>query len=149
MIDRDIFYARKSICERCPLWKNQCLKGHMLNSPVGCPEGKFPAVDGAGKMVDKPVAAPVAGCKDCQASGDVRPLTWTQALGEFQAAMKGWLAAGRPVVTDAAHNARVSACKKCPGGHYRHHQCKLCKCVVFIKAKLPTETCPANYWPRS
>jgi hypothetical protein len=100
-------------------------------------------------MADKPVPAAPTGCANCEKTNDLRPLTWTQALEEFHAALRGWLAAGRPVVSDQQHNARLGVCKKCPGGHYRHHQCKLCKCVVFIKAKLPTETCPANYWPRS
>lgn len=150
MIDRHIFDARKAICERCSFWKNQCLKGHRMNSPVGCPVNKFAGVNGAGIMPDSPVKiASAAPCTHCDEKGVIRSIGWTEALGQFQQAVDEWNAAGRPLVSQKQHAARISVCKKCPGKHYQHFQCKLCKCVVFLKAKLPTETCPANYWPRS
>ena len=55
MIDRDVFYQRKNVCEQCEFWKNRCLKGHLLQSPTGCPVKKFGPVLGAGYHPDLPV----------------------------------------------------------------------------------------------
>ena len=150
MIDRHTFYVRKAICERCAFWKNKCLKGHTLQSPVGCPVNNFPPVQGAGVLPDAPVPVtqPVP-CGTCVPDGTLKPVRWPEAMAQFQEAMARWQAAGRPTVDSAAHNRRLEVCKRCPGGHYHWFQCKLCKSLVFIKAKLPTETCPAGYWPRS
>lgn len=74
-------------------------------------------------------------------------MRWPEALEQFGWAMAKWKSSGKPLVDDEAHSKRVEICKHCPGGHYRVFQCKLCKCVVFVKAKMATETCPAGYWP--
>lgn len=150
MISRSEFLRRRDqFCIRCDFWKGVCLKGHSLSSAQGCPLRKFDPVDGADYAADAPVApaedAPKpGGC--CGGEADVEPMTWTQAVSHLAASMRDWVKAGVPLTPDDVYNTRVDTCKnECP--HYRHFQCRLCKCLVMAKARVPGEKCPADRWP--
>lgn len=153
MIDANIFYARMAVCQTCPHWKSVCLKGHGLSTPLGCPEEKFPPVEGAGYLENRPAAQLQEGitvstsCCGGLAAADVRELTYAEAAQAFVNDMKVWQAAGFPVLSDAQYTQRVDICKRCPGGFYRWFQCRACKCIIFSKAKVKTTVCPGGYWP--
>jgi len=152
MINAKAFYERQGICRACSHWKGVCLKGHGLASPLGCPERRFPGVEGADYMEDRPPSKvevnPVQPC--CGGRGavsEVKELTYTEAAAAFVRDMKTWKEAGFPVLPELEYNARVTICKSCPGGFYRFYQCRACKCIIFSKAKLKTTVCPGGYWP--
>lgn len=154
MIAKSVFDQRLAICKACRSWSNICLKGHALQSPTGCPDAKFPPVDGAAVAQSAPVIAQdtVSMFHTCcteEANSELKPLSYAEAAKRFAQAMSIWQRGGFKLVTDDLHNRRLAVCKACPGGHYRWFQCKLCKCVVALKAKLPDESCPASYWPSS
>ena len=45
-------------------------------------------------------------------------------------------------------DARLGACDVCPyiRKGWEGRRCKLCQCFVAIKAKIPSQQCPAGYW---
>ena len=91
---------------------------------------------------DKPVVA--ENPPKCTACGQIKPMTWPEALSHLQEALKRWLAEGRALASPEVEQARLNTCKQCP--HYRWFQCRLCKCVVAVKVKLPMEECPVRKW---
>lgn len=150
MINANVFYERQAVCLTCEHWKGVCLKGHGLASPLGCPIQKFPGVEGASYMEDRPAAkVEVGAALPCCGEGapEVKELTYAQAAQAFVEDMKAWKAAGFPLLSEAHYNERVGICKTCPGGFYRWFQCRACKCLIFSKAKLATTACPGGYWP--
>jgi hypothetical protein len=151
MIQREVFQARLGICQSCEFWKGVCLKGHALQSPVGCPVRKFEPVEGASYHPDRPVPVATAVSADCcgqtKLDVEVKPMTWGEAWQHFVDAMAKWKKDGRPVLEGKAYSNRVQTCKGCPGGHFHYFQCDLCKCLVYTKALLPGETCPKGFWP--
>jgi len=150
MINAKVFYERQGICALCPHWKSVCLKGHGLGSPLGCPERKFPGVEGADYMEDRPPAkVEVNAVQPCcgGAAQEVKELTYAEAAAAFVVEMKAWKAAGFPVLPGPQYDERIVICKACPGGFYRFYQCRACKCLIFTKAALPTTVCPGGFWP--
>jgi len=151
VINAKVFYERQDICRVCLHWKGVCLKGHGLASPLGCPERKFPGVEGAGYLEDRPPAkvevAAVQPCCGGTVAEEVKELTYFEAAAAFVSDLKTWSAAGFPLLSEAAYLERVGVCKACPGGFYRFYQCRACKCLIFSKAKLKTTVCPGGYWP--
>lgn len=148
---RDTFYQRLEVCKTCPYWRNVCLKGHSLRSSAGCPIHKFDPVDSADYAHDREVdltPAGAVGCRGCGSRGpaEIKPLTWPEAFTHLAASVKEWQAKGYPVLEGPAYDARIEKCKSCPGQHYAWFQCRLCRCIVYSKAKLATETCPGGYW---
>jgi hypothetical protein len=151
VIPKNVFYARRdNHCTKCEFWKGACLKGHQLSSPQGCPIKKFDPINGADYAPDRPAleapAVPPPG--NCCGKGDdeLKPMSWAQAITHLKDSMAQWERDGWPLLPDASYQARVNRCQdECP--HYRWFQCRLCKCFVFTKAKLPHETCPAGRWP--
>lgn len=153
MLDAKIFHQHREICSKCPNWKGVCLKGHVLQSPVGCPEKRFPPVEGAAYMEDRPatVAEPVVPGKCCGGAASdqyVKELSYAEALKELAASLRTWQVAGYPTLSDADYGVRTGICKSNTCGFYKWFQCRACKCVIFIKAKLKTTECPARLWPR-
>ena len=59
-------------------------------------------------------------------------------------AVKKWKEAGFPLTPEAAYHARLKVCRVCP--EYQWFQCKQCRCVIYSKAKLATESCPLGLW---
>jgi len=150
MVAHETFHKRLEICKPCAYWRGVCLKGHSLRGAAGCPIRKFEPVDAADYAHDKPVdltkpaAAPCRGCG--QAPAEIKPMTWPEALAHLGQSMKTWTAQGFPLCDGAAYAARIEKCKNCPGGHYAWFQCRLCKCIVYSKAKLGNESCPERHW---
>lgn len=151
MISRSDFLRRRDeFCTRCEFWKGACLKGHALASAQGCPLRKFEPVDGADYAPDAPIA-PAAevpkpgGC--CGGDAGIKPMTWAEATTHLAESMRDWLAEGAPMTPDDVYNTRVDTCKNCP--QFRFYQCRLCKCFILAKAKVPGEQCPLNRWPAS
>ena len=118
------------------------MKGHALSGPEGCPEHKFPPVDGAGYAQERTVGSPaprlLTNC--CGGDGAMPPLTWAQVLARFIKSMAEWLAAGAPLVSSEVHGARYDQCKNCT--KFRSFYCTHCKCIAYLKTKLATEQCP-------
>lgn len=152
MIPREVFYARKEICQPCAYWRGACLKGHPLQSPVGCPIKKFEPIQNAGYHPDKevPVTDDTPGVPCCgdgvAVRDDVEPLSWSQALSKFAESMKKAHDQGWPLVSDQEHGARNSICRSCT--QYRYFQCRICRCVAWAKAALASEDCPQGFWPK-
>lgn len=150
MIPRDIFNDRRdNYCAQCSWWRGVCKKGHKLSSPMGCPLKKFPPVNNADYMADRPVAPSAMALGGCRGCADPPPvplkLNFTQVLEHFARAMVEWAREGLPLLSAKAHGRRYAVCRKCP--HYAKYQCALCRCVVYVKAKVATEDCPAGKWP--
>ncbi len=153
MLDSKVFYERKALCEACKHWKGVCLKGHALSSPIGCPIRKFPPVEGAVYLDDRPPAVPqVITPGPCCGQGanqeTLREMTYPEALSNLASSMAEWAKAGFPLVTEEVYGARLKVCQGPPTcGFYRWYQCRICKCVVVAKAKLGTMKCPGGFWP--
>lgn len=154
MIERTIFYARLAVCKQCEFWRGACLKGHVLQGSLGCPVNKFEGVEGAGNLVDVPVPTPElpaiggSGCCGASAEKEIAPMTWGQVWRHLMESMASWQKAGFPVVTADEYVARIRVCRNCPKGQYQWFQCKHCRCIVYSKAKLATEVCPFDLWPK-
>ena len=41
---------------------------------------------------------------------------------------------------------RMSICKDCDEYFVATSQCKICKCITHLKARVSTESCPKNKW---
>lgn len=150
MIPRNVFYDRRdNHCAACPWWQGVCRKGHKLSSPMGCPLKKFPPVQNADYMEDRPVAPGAVARGGCRGCADPPPvplkLNFTGVLQHFARAMAEWTKAGMPLLDAQDHAARYGTCRTCP--HYAMYQCELCQCIAYVKAKVATEDCPAGKWP--
>lgn len=151
MIPRSIFYDRRdNYCLKCEFWKGRCLKKHALTSPQGCPIKKFPPIQNAGYSPDievEPAKPPSGECCGKGGDPDLKPMSWADAAKHLAAAMAQWVRDGCPLTTDEIYQERVGTCQDgCP--HFRWFQCRLCKCPIFTKAKVPTEKCDAGRWRR-
>jgi len=152
MIASHVFRERFDVhCKNCEFWKGACLKGHALQSPAGCPLQKFPPVEGGDYLPDLPVPAAESGTAArpcCQGTSDapIPEMQWSEVFTHFKSAMQVWTDAGMPLTPDDAYAERVDTCKECPRYHWFH--CRICKCLVYTKAKLQTETCPEKRWKR-
>ena len=150
MVDATIFYKRKNICQLCPNWKGVCLKGHALASPVGCPEKRFEPVEGAAYMPDnKPAQVPPRASRPCcggKVQEDLKELSYAEAARSLAQSLQTWAMSGFPLASDSEYDARLSVCRGC--SYYRWYQCRLCKCIILVKAKLRSSICPGNYWPK-
>lgn len=151
MIARAVFYARLPVCQACEYWRGACLKGHPLQSPAGCPVRKFEPVDGAGYHADTaapemPAVAASARCCGGVVAGDqdVAPLSWNQALASLAASLGEFAAKGFKLVDADTYASRLVQCRSCP--EYRFFQCRLCRCVCVVKARLAHEVCPKQKW---
>lgn len=69
-----------------------------------------------------------------------------QAMTHLKDALKQWRAAGYPLCEGEAYVQRTNVCKNCPSGFYAWFQCSQCRCVIYTKAALQTEKCPAGHW---
>lgn len=147
MIDAVIFYSRQDVCKQCEFWRGACLRGHVLQGPLGCPLKKFDGVDGTGYATDIPVNVPVlpAPGECCGQSGEIKPMTWIEVWRHLYESIQAWQKAGRPLTGPEVFNQRMAKCKACD--EYAWFQCKVCKCIAMAKAKLETEDCPRGYWP--
>lgn len=151
MIPKNVFYDRRdNHCLKCEFWKGACLKGHALSSPQGCPIKKFEPINGADYAPDRPApeAPSIPPPGNCCGGKDeeLKPMGWAEAIKHLRESLAQWEKDGRPLVPEANYHVRVNICQdNCP--HYRWFQCRLCKCLVFAKAKLPHEICPADRWP--
>jgi hypothetical protein len=149
MIPKRTFYDRRdNHCLKCEFWRGACLKGHVLSSPQGCPLKKFEPILGADYAPDLPATIPEPPAGDCCGKdADLSPMSWTQAAAHLSASLAEWVRTGVPLTDDVVYDERVDSCQDgCPS--YRWFQCRLCKCLIFTKAKLPHETCPAGRWKR-
>lgn len=74
-------------------------------------------------------------------------MTWKEAAEHLTASLATWARTGFKLAPDDVYDERVATCQdNCP--HYRWFQCRLCRCLVFTKAKVPTEECPVKRWKR-
>jgi len=115
---------------------------------MGCPVRKFPPINEAAYMEDTPVPPPARASGNCHGCGEFDPadlpLTFGEVTKHFAKAVSTWIAEGLPLVDAKVHGARYAACRGCI--HFKNYQCKLCRCIVYIKAKLATAECPKQLW---
>jgi hypothetical protein len=71
----------------------------------------------------------------------------------YAAALKKWVAAGRPTRTDEEIEAIEAICKQCEKYEPIEGRCSVCGCkiltpgiTIMSKAKLATEKCPKGKW---
>jgi hypothetical protein len=152
MLPRNIFYDRRdNYCTKCEFWKGSCRKGHSLSSPQGCPIKKFPPIEGASYAPDLPareVSNAVDSTNCCgRTDPDLTPMTWKEAADHLSASLVEWARTGFPITSDEVYAERVVTCQD-DCRNYRWFQCRLCKCLIFTKARVPSEKCPAEKWKR-
>lgn len=82
-----------------------------------------------------------------------RPPSVTAQLSSYAAAVSRWLAASRPVRTDAQVGELLAICQDNKCGKYRDGQCLACGCRVNSsgwalanKLRMATESCPKGLW---
>lgn len=57
-------------------------------------------------------------------------------------------ARGSPLtVSQETVNLRTKICHQCEFFDPSFGQCKVCSCIISLKAQLATEKCPKNRWP--
>jgi hypothetical protein len=73
----------------------------------------------------------------------------------MRAAAWHFLRTGRVRVSDEVRDERLAVCRACPYGQpavffdpEKFRTCSVCTCLVEAKARLATEECPKNLWPR-
>jgi hypothetical protein len=69
---------------------------------------------------------------------------WTEVLREFTGAMIKWAKSGLGVVDSKTHSQRYGICTGCD--QLKNHRCVDCGCIVYIKSKLESESCPLKKW---
>jgi len=98
--------------------------------------------------------------KACEEAEALRPegekLGWDFGMVcRYAAALKKWVAAGRPTRTDEEVEAIKAICKsdECKKYEPIEGRCRACGCkihtpgiTILSKAKLATETCPKDKW---
>jgi hypothetical protein len=149
VIPKNVFYDRRdNHCAKCEFWKGACLKGHGLASPQGCPIKKFEPINGADYAPDRPAPEAPSSRRPATAAGnrpELKPMSWAQAITHLKDSLAQWERDGKAAHSRGRLPRPRGRCQDdCP--HYRWFQCRLCKCLVFAKAKLPHETCPAGRW---
>ena len=50
------------------------------------------------------------------------------------------------VVNESSYKKRLETCKECPYLSDNKTYCTECGCIVELKAKFKSSTCPKNYW---
>jgi hypothetical protein len=149
MIETKTFNLRRDICKQCSWWNGVCLKGHALQGSAGCPVQKFPPVNAADyapdRYVELPKVVPVLPCCG-EVPAVLKPMTYVEAMGHLKQSLVAWKAAGYPRCEGDEYVRRTQLCKNCPSGFYAWFQCSQCKCVIYTKAALTTEHCPAGHW---
>jgi len=81
-------------------------------------------------------------------------LGWTfEMVCRYAAALKKWVAAGRPTRVDEEVAAIEAICKQCEKYEPIEGRCSVCGCkiltpgiTIMSKAKLATEKCPKGKW---
>lgn len=48
------------------------------------------------------------------------------------------------IFSNKIYYKRISLCNKCE--HYKFFQCKICKCIMPLKARIVQTNCPINKW---
>ena len=48
-------------------------------------------------------------------------------------------------VTDLQYNTRITICRSCPA-YTIIKTCSDCKCIIPVKAKLKSQSCPRGFW---
>jgi len=146
-----VFNARRAVCQVCEHWRGACLKGHLLQGPLGCPLHKFEGVDAVGYQENRPIPEPqlpdAAKCCGKAPEGELRQLNWAQVWAHLLRAVADWKQAGFALVDETTYARRLAVCQGCPRGQYAWFQCRHCRCIVYTKAKLATESCPYGLWP--
>ena len=152
ILPKTVFESRLKICRECPHWKGACVFGHSLDSPPGCPLEKFPGYPEDSnylKLEPKTVPTLPATSKPCCGSdGTLKPLTWLEVWNHFIQSLRAWKVSGFKMVSDSMYKERLKICQQCPKNQYQWYQCRHCRCIIYTKAKLATETCPFNLWPK-
>jgi len=153
MVERPTFYTRLSICKQCEFWQGACLKGHDLNGLLGCPLKKFAGSGNAGYLPDLPTPVPelpavsANGC--CGADQSVlKPMSWGDVWWHLTSSMLEWAKAGLPLAPVDVYVERINACRNCPKKQYQWYQCKHCRCNIYTKGRLATESCPFGVWQK-
>lgn len=85
-----------------------------------------------------------------------RPPSLLVRLRNYEAALARWLAAGRPVRSDAEVEGLLAICESNRCGAYREGTCLSCGCpvnrsgfAVRNKLRMATEQCPRGEWTRT
>jgi hypothetical protein len=148
VIDHTVFYDRLSQCKMCEFFAGRrCRKGHGLASPNGCPIQKFPPMAGCGYDMDQEPDTPfIPTCPSCVVDKSMPEMTWPQVIQHFTAAMIRWAAAGMPLVSEEVHTERIQTCFTCL--RRKGKWCSICHCLLYLKAKVGTESCPESRWWR-
>ena len=114
----------------------------------GLPHPKVCPVEGADYAPDREVKVQTAAPEPCcgPPPESLKPMTYMQAIIHFRESMTKWQKAGCPITPGEQYAGRITTCKTCPSNFYAWFQCSQCKCVVYTKAGLATEHCPAGHW---
>jgi len=125
--------TRKQVCQsnKCGEWAGSCKLGHKMTSDAACPKNLFSAsvMASRGPTQAKP-----------------QELTWAGVLAEFSRSMVRWIASGVSLVSPSEHALRYATCQKNQCGMLKGFACQRCGCIVYIKSKMQSESCPLGLW---
>jgi hypothetical protein len=63
---------------------------------------------------------------------------------EFAKSMGAWVESGMLLLDAEGVNHRITLCRACP--HFNGHLCAKCGCLIAMKTRLTTSTCPEGKW---
>lgn len=139
----EILRQRREICSSCEFYSlNVCKKGHILSSWLGCPVKKFTGFNNFGYAANRVVPEVKLTSKKCASpscGSSLQKMSWLEVLTEFHKTISEWHKLGYPMADPVEHDRRFNICKVCD--HYRHFQCAICKCAMFVKCKLGNARC--------
>lgn len=81
-----------------------------------------------------------------ESTSDPPGVPWWRSGLNFAAAVARYVAAGCPNVPLATYRERLQICRDC--ALCRRGKCLVCGCNVARKAKMATENCPKELWPK-
>ncbi len=94
----------------------------------------------------RPSASPAGGC-GCGGGTGSQPAPSLLTQGMTAAAAAGrWIASGLRLSSDETQASRRAICEGCPEFDREHGRCKICRCFISMKVRLPAEACPLSKW---
>lgn len=130
---------------------------NMYEKCIG-PGQEFTNCDGNIEAPQIIVDAPKDPCPSCNKSKDLisetksetlnevkMPSLWQQAKNLTKSAAVH-IASGMGEVTPEEQKARLDLCEQCPFFDHKKKKCGKCGCMMLIKTKWPTSSCPIGLW---
>ncbi len=94
----------------------------------------------------RPLVRPAGGCGCGGGPGSPpAPSLFTQGMTAAAAAGR-WIASGLKLTSAEVQAERTAICDDCVELDRERGRCKICKCFISMKVRLPAEACPLSKW---